>query len=92
MRIDAYNQIAALYKTTKPSKAKSTAEITSARDQVQISRAGRDYQIAKQAVAAASDIREDRVAEHRSGIKSGNYDVDTGDFAGKLLASYYAAN
>lgn len=40
MRIDSYNQIAALYKSTKPSKAKSTAEITSARDQVQISRAG----------------------------------------------------
>jgi len=92
MRIDAFNQIAALYKTTKPSKAKSTAEITSARDQVQISRAGKDYQIAKQAVAAASDIREDRVAELRSSIKSGNYDVDTGDFASRLLASYYAAN
>ena len=59
MRIDAYNQIAAMYKTTKPSKVKNTAETASARDQVQISRAGRDYQIAKQAVAAASDIRED---------------------------------
>ncbi|KAI4450971.1 hypothetical protein C823_005508 [Eubacterium plexicaudatum ASF492] len=92
MRIDAYNQIAALYKTSKPSKANTTAEVTSARDQVQISRAGRDYQIAKQAVAAASDIREDRVAELKSSIKSGNYDVDTGDFASKLLASYYAAN
>lgn len=92
MRIDAYNQIAALYKTTKPSKAAGTAEISSARDQVQISRTGRDYQIAKQAVAAASDIREDKVAELKSSIKSGNYDVDTGDFASKLLASYYAAN
>ena len=92
MRIDAYNQIAALYKTTEPSKAAGTAEISSARDQVQISRAGKDYQIAKQAVAAASDIREDKVAELKSSIKSGNYDVDTGDFASKLLASYYAAN
>ena len=92
MRIDAYNQIAALYKTTKPSKAAGTAEISSARDQVQISRAGKDYQIAKQAVAAASDIREDKVAELKSSIKSGNYDVDTGDFASRLLASYYAAN
>ena len=27
MRIDAYNQIAALYKTTKPSKAKTAAEM-----------------------------------------------------------------
>lgn len=91
MRIDAYNQIAAMYKTTKPSKTTNTAETASARDQVQISRAGRDYQIAKKAVAAASDIREDRVAELKSSIQSGNYDVDTGDFASKLLASYYAA-
>ncbi len=91
MRIDAYNQIAAMYKTTKPSNVKNTAETASARDQVQISRAGRDYQIAKQAVAAASDIREDRVAELKSSIQSGNYDVDTGDFASKLLASYQAA-
>ena len=36
MRIDAYNQIAAMYKTTKPSKVKNTAETASARDQVQI--------------------------------------------------------
>ena len=91
MRIDAYNQIATMYKTTKPSKAKNTAEVSSARDQVQISRAGRDIQIAKQAVAAASDIREDRVAELKSSIQSGNYNVDTGDFGSKLLSSYYAA-
>ena len=88
MRIDAYNQIAALYKTTKPSKAKSTAEVTSARDQVQISRAGRDYQIAKQAVANASDIREDKVAELKTKVDSGNYKVDAGDFASKLLEKY----
>lgn len=91
MRIDAYNQIAASYNKTKPIKVKSIAEVTSARDQVQISRAGRDHQIAKQAVAAASDIREDKVTEVKARIQSGNYDVDTGDFASILLASYYSA-
>lgn len=91
MRIDAYNQIANVYKNTMPSKAKGTAEIKTIRDQVEISRAGKDYQIAKQAVAAASDIREDRVAELKTSIQSGSYDVDTGVFASKLLASYYAA-
>ncbi len=91
MRIDAYNQIGTLYNATKPSKAKGIKETAVARDQVEISRSGKDYQIAKQAVAAAPDIREDRVAELKSSIKSGKYDVDTGDFAKKLLASYYAA-
>ena len=91
MRIDACNQVAALYKTAKPSKVNSVKETAAARDEVQISRTGRDYQIAKQAVASASDIREDKVAELKSSIQSGNYAVDTGDFASKLLASYYAA-
>ena len=91
MRIDAYNQIAAMYKTSKPSKVKSTPGVATVRDQVQISRAGRDFQIAKQAVAAASDIREDKVAELKASIQSGTYNVDTGDFASKLLESYYNA-
>lgn len=91
MRIDAYSQIATLYKTAKPSKVKGNTAAALARDEFQISRAGKDYQFAKQAVAAAPDIREDRVAELKSKLKSGKYDVDTGDFARKLLASYYAA-
>lgn len=47
MRIDAYNQIAQLYgvsRTTKTAKTQSTARMS---DQVSISQAGRDYQIAK---------------------------------------------
>ncbi len=92
MRIEAYNQISALYNTTKSSKAKNTPETAAVRDQVQISRAGKDYQIAKQAVAAASDIREDRVTELKNRVQSGNYNVDTGDFASKLLESYNAAS
>lgn len=47
MRIDAYNQIAQLYgvsRTTKTAKTQSTSRMS---DQVSISQAGRDYQIAK---------------------------------------------
>ena len=50
MRIDAYNQIAALYKTTKPSKAAGTAQIIYARDQDQLWTAGTDREIAPQRV------------------------------------------
>ena len=91
MRIDAYNQIATMYRTSKPSKVRSVSEVPVARDQVEISRAGKDFQIAKQAVAAAPDIREDKVAELKTSIQSGTYNVDTGDFASKLLESYYNA-
>ena len=90
MRIDAYNQVAALYNTNKAVKTQKTNNVSSARDEVQISSFGRDYQIAKQAVAEASDIREDKVSELKTSVQSGNYSVDSGDFASMLLEKYNA--
>ena len=86
MRIDAYNQIAQVYKTTSAAKLQKTENARHGRDEVQISSFGRDYQIAKQAVTEAADIREDKVAEAK--VNSGNYFVDTADFAKKLLEKY----
>lgn len=88
MRIEAYNQVAQLYKTNKTSGTQSAAKVGMGRDEVQISSFGRDYQIAKKAVAEASDIREDKVAEMKTKLASNDYQVDTGDFASKLLKKY----
>lgn len=88
MRIEAYNQIASIYKTSKTGKVQQPYGVSTGRDEVQISRLGRDYQIAKQAVAEASDIREDKVAELKAKVNSGNYSVDTADFTKKLLEKY----
>ena len=52
MRIDAYNQIAQVYKTTSAAKLQKTENARHGRDEVQISSFGRDYQIAKQADSA----------------------------------------
>ena len=90
MRIDAYNQVAQIYKTNKAGKVTAASSVTSVRDEVQISSFGRDYQIAKQAVQEASDIRADKVAEVKAKVDAGNYQVDNGDFASKLLARYNA--
>lgn len=87
MRIEAYNQIASMYKATKPAKTQGSAA-AGGRDEVQISQAGRDYQIAKQAVAQSSDVRRDKVAELKSRIASGEYQVSADDFASKLIAKY----
>ena len=46
------------------------------------------YQIAKQAVAETSDIREDKVAALSAKVKSGTYDVSNEAFAEKLLEKY----
>ena len=88
MRIEAYNQVAQLYETNKTSNSRAAATTSMGRDEVQISSFGRDYQIAKKAVAEASDIREDKVAEMKSKYESNDYQVDTRDFASKLLEKY----
>ena len=72
MRIDAYNQIAQVYKTTSAAKLQKTENARHGRDEVQISSFGRDYQ----------------VAELKAKVNSGNYFVDTADFAKKLLEKY----
>ena len=94
MRIDTYNQVAEMYKTSKTSKANKAFQayqsgtVDSGTDQLQISRAGRDYQVARQAVSGASDIREDKVAQLKDSIANGSYEVSADDFASKLLEQY----
>ena len=88
MRIDAYNQIAQLYNVQKSAKTQKTQNVSRVSDQVSISQAGRDYQVAKTAVSQASDIREDKVAQLKSMIDAGTYSVEPGDFASKLLEKY----
>lgn len=93
MRVEAYNQVAQLYNTEKAAKAQNTkAAGNTGRDEVQISSFGRDYQIAKQAVAEAADVRADRVAELKERVNSGNYDVSIDGFASKLLEKYNTLN
>ena len=89
MRIDAYNQIAQAYgvhKNYNTQKTNKTASMGS--DQLSISQAGYSYQAAKTAVADASDVRMDKVAELKAKIQNGTYSVDPDDFASKLLEKY----
>lgn len=87
MRIDAFNKIGQLY------QANSTNKITKSNnrqklDKVEISQAGKDYQTAKAAVSAVSDIREDKVNAIKQSITSGTYNISGEDLADKLLADY----
>ena len=88
VRIDAYNQIAQLYGVNKTTAAQKNSKSASTRDEFTISSAGKDLQIAKTAVAQASDIREDKVALLKNKIDSGEYSVSPDDFAAKLLEKY----
>ena len=73
----------------KTQQAKKTGDI---RDTVSFSSIGKDIQIAKQAVNAVPDVREDKVASLKAAIKNGTYDVSGEAFADKLLAKYNEAN
>ena len=90
MRIDAYNQIQQIYgvSSVKKTEEKKTTSKTSFKDQLMLSAAGRDSQIAKQAVTNAPDIREELVNPIKERINNGTYDVSAEEFADKLLEKY----
>ena len=87
MRIEAYTQVQQLYNATKPAKLQGKAHV-SATDRIQISSIGKDIQMAKNAVAAAPDIREDVVAPIRAAVTNGTYQVSAESFAEKLMQKY----
>lgn len=86
MRIEAYTQVQQIYNTSKADKSRKSVKANlSEADQLEISSVGRDYQIAKQAVAAAADVREDVTAPLRKSIQAGTYEVSVEKFADKLM-------
>ncbi len=89
MRIDAFNQVSQLYRNNGTKKVSKTGN-TAAADKVEISQIGKDYQVAKQAVSAASDVRADKVNAIREQMASGTYNVSMEEVADKLLGNYFS--
>lgn len=87
MRIEAYTQVQQMYNTKKSNKPQA-ATSKSFSDQLQISSMGKDIQVAKQAVANSSDIREDVTAPLKASIQADTYQVSGESFANKLLETY----
>lgn len=88
MRIDAYNKISQVYQTNVAKKTNKTVA-SSTSDQVEISRIGKDYQVAKKAVAVAPDERMDKVNEIKARMESGTYNVSAEEIANKLVDGYF---
>ena len=55
---------------------------------VNLSRASKEMQLAKEAIASAPEVREDKVAAIREKIESGNYQIDNQAVAEKLVGSF----
>ena len=85
MRIDAVNRVSQLYQANSTKKvAKQTR--TEKYDSVQISQMGKDFQVAKAAVASTPDVRTDLVNDIKTRMQNGTYDVSMEMLADKLLA------
>lgn len=87
MRIEAYTQVQQLYNTKKAVKTLAASNAGTS-DKIQISSIGRDIQVARAAVDASSDVREELIAPLRAGIENGTYHVSGESFAEKLLQKY----
>lgn len=89
MRIDAYNQIQQIYKSSKLNKTEGKkSAVSKFSDRFSISDSAKDAQEVKQAVANAPDIRAELVNPLKEQIANGTYEVSTEDFASKLLEKY----
>ena len=87
MRIDAYNKINQMQSVSKINKVSKKGTVSQT-DKLEISQAGKDYQVAKQAVKEASDSRVDLGNDIKERLANGTYNVSDEDFADKLLERY----
>lgn len=89
MRVDNYGQVASAYKVSKARKAEPAAKAGKGNDTVEISSAAKTFQVARQAVASASDVRAEKVAKLKAAIEKGTYSVSGKDVADKLVEKYF---
>ena len=87
MRIDAYNKINQMQSVSKINKVQTKKSVGQT-DKLELSQAGKDYQVAKNAVKEAPDIRMDLVSDIKERLANGTYNVSDEDLADKLLERY----
>lgn len=87
MRIDAMNQVSQIYRSNRPKKVSNDNRVSFA-DTLELSQLGKDMQVAKASVAAAPDVREDRIAQIKAAMSAGTYSVSDDALADKLLDSF----
>ena len=87
MRIDAYNAVSQVYKTSAYAKEKSQAVKKSEKDKYELSDTAKLYNTAKTAVNEASDVRLDKVNDIKARISAGTYNISSEAVAEKMLSS-----
>ncbi|BCN32563.1 flagellar biosynthesis anti-sigma factor FlgM [Anaeromicropila herbilytica] len=88
MRIDAFQKVSSIYQANFTTKVESVSKKSKA-DQLEISQFGKDYQVAKAAVANTSDVRMDKINELKARMEAGTYNVSDDDLVDKLVNQYH---
>ena len=86
MRIDAYNAVSQVYKTSAYAREKGMAVKKTEKDKYELSDTARLYNTAK-AVSEASDVRLDKVNDIKARIAAGTYNISSEAVAEKMLGS-----
>lgn len=88
MRIDAFNKVNQVYKTNS---AKSTTKVqgSSFSDKLEISEAGKSYQVAKQVVAKTPDVRMDKINDIKQRMEAGTYHVSIEELASNMVEKFF---
>ena len=87
MRIDAMNQVSQIYSANRTKKTNNSSAMSFA-DKLELSQAGKDLQVAKAAVAATPNEREDRIAQIKAAMENGSWNVSDEALADKMLESF----
>lgn len=90
MRIDAYNKVEGIYNNSKIKNVK-VAQDSAKKDSIEISDAGRAYQVAKDALATTPDVRQDRIDDIKNRITSGTYNIDSEEVASYIVDKFFDA-
>lgn len=87
MRVEGFQKVAQVYTGKNNVKATEGTQ-NNGNDQIEISQSGKDYQIAKQALADIDDVRVDIVEGIKEKIQNGSYQVSGDEFAAKVIEKY----
>jgi flagellar biosynthesis anti-sigma factor FlgM len=85
-RLRASMALAAL-RNSSPTSAAPASGVSRAPDAVSISPAARALAAAQKSVAAAADIREERVSGLKAAIANGTYSIDSKTLASKIAGT-----
>lgn len=88
MKVTRVSQILDIYSSNQTRKAERTGK-SDRKDVFSLSKEGKDFQIALNALSQVPEIREEKVQDIKQRIQSGNYNINVQELADKIVESAF---